>query len=113
MRYLCGAAALLALVLDPAARGADLKSVKRTIARVPVNQTKSPRYCLHVFVPDAKFRVCLVLDGENLYVDRNGNGDLTEPGERVKVPSPVNLTEPDGTTHTALVGRRRANGLWL
>lgn len=113
MRYLCGAAVLLALVLDPAARGADLKSVKRTIAREPVYQTKSPRYGLLVFGPEAKFRFWLIRDGENLYVDRNGNGDLTEPGKRVKLPSAVNLTEPDGTTHTALVGRRPANGLWL
>jgi hypothetical protein len=27
--------------------------------------------------------VWLVLDGETLYVDRNANGDLTEPGEKV------------------------------
>ncbi len=40
-------------------------------------------------------RVWLVLDGDALYVDRNGNGDLTEPGEKVQLaksyPSPNSL----------------------
>jgi hypothetical protein len=36
-----------------------------------------------VFGPEAKTRVWLVLDGDTLYVDRNGNSDLTEPGEKV------------------------------
>src|SRR5262249_4307689 len=44
-----------------------------------------PRYCLLVFGPEAKTRVWLVLDGDVLYVDRNGNGDLTEAGERMAV----------------------------
>jgi hypothetical protein len=39
-----------------------------------------------VFGPEAKTRVWLVLDGDVLYVDRNGNGDLTEDGERVPLP---------------------------
>jgi len=62
---------------------ADLAKVPRTIAKEPDYQTKAPRYCLLVFGPEAKFRVWLVQDGDVLYVDRNGNGDLTEPGERV------------------------------
>jgi hypothetical protein len=62
---------------------ADLAKVARTIAKEPVYQTKDPRYCLLVFGPEAKFRVWLVQDGDALYVDRNGNGDLTESGERV------------------------------
>src|SRR5262249_20675170 len=33
--------------------------------------------------PEAKTRMWVVLDGDVLYVDRNGNGDLTEEGERV------------------------------
>jgi hypothetical protein len=49
----------------------------------PPYQTKAPRYCLAVFGPRAELRVWLVLDGRALYADRNGNGDLTEPGERV------------------------------
>lgn len=61
----------------------DLVAVKRAIAREPVYESKTPRYCLLVFGPDAADRVWLVHDGDNLYVDRNGNGDLTEPGEKV------------------------------
>ena len=36
--------------------------------------------------PQAKARVWLVLDGDILYVDRNGNGDLTDEGEKIKLP---------------------------
>jgi len=40
-----------------------------------------------VFGPQRKHRVWLVLDGDMLYVDKNGNGDLTEEGKRIKVPA--------------------------
>jgi hypothetical protein len=36
-----------------------------------------------VFGPEAKTRVWLAFDGDDLYIDRNGNRDLTEPGERL------------------------------
>ena len=63
--------------------GADLTKVDRTIAKEPTYKTK-PKYGLVVFGPEAKTRVWLVLDGDVLYVDRNGNGDLTEAAERFK-----------------------------
>ena len=44
---------------------------------------QNPQYCLLAFGPEAKVRVWLVVDGDVLYVDRNGNGDLTEPGKRI------------------------------
>ena len=72
---------LLALWAAPAS-AADLSKVDRTIGKEPAYTTKTPRYCLLVFGPEAKARVWVVLDGETLYVDRNGNGDLTEPGKR-------------------------------
>jgi hypothetical protein len=62
---------------------ADLSQIDRSIAKEPAYQTQDPRYCLLVFGPEAKFRAWLVQDGDVLYVDRNGNGDLTEEGERV------------------------------
>jgi hypothetical protein len=65
--------------------GVDLTKIDRRIAREPAYQSKSPRYCLLVFGPEARTRVWLVLDGEVLYIDRNGNGDLTEEGKQVKV----------------------------
>lgn len=42
-----------------------------------------PAYLLLHFGKDAT-PVWMVRDGETLYVDHNGNGDLTEPGERLE-----------------------------
>ena len=72
---------------------ADLGKIERTIRKEPAYQTKSPKYCLLVFGPDAKTKVWLVLDGDTLYVDRNCNGDLTEEGERVELPR---FEKPEG-----------------
>jgi hypothetical protein len=73
--------ALAGWLAVPAA-AADLSKIDRTIPKEPI-YSGSPRYCLLVFGPQAKDRVWLVQDGDTLYVDRNGNGDLTEPGEKV------------------------------
>jgi hypothetical protein len=62
----------------------DLSQIDRTIGKEPAYRTRSPTYCLLLFGPEAKTRVWLVHDGDRLYVDRNGNGDLTEEGEEVK-----------------------------
>jgi hypothetical protein len=71
--------------------GADLTKIDRKIAKEPAYQNK-PKYCLIVFGPEAKFRVWLVRDGDVLYVDKNGNGDLTEDGERKQTDgSPLTL----------------------
>jgi hypothetical protein len=73
---------LAALLLWPAlASAADLSKVDRTIKKEPVYKGK-PRYCLLAFGPGARAKVWVVLDGTDVYVDRNGNGDLTEAGER-------------------------------
>jgi hypothetical protein len=65
-----------------AASGADLSKIERTIAKEPAYQSK-PRYCLLVFGPEAKPRVWLALDGDVLYVDRNGNGSLVDKEEQI------------------------------
>ena len=63
--------------------------------REPVYQSKAPRYGLLALGRDGATRVWLVFDSvpdplqpgkhkDYLYVDRNGNGDLTESGERVE-----------------------------
>ena len=57
---------------------ADLAKIDRTIKAEP-KYSGQPRYCLLVIGSDAKHRVWIVQDGDTLYVDRNGNGDLTEP----------------------------------
>jgi hypothetical protein len=102
---LWSALALLAVSSAPSS-AADLANIERTIAKEPAYKGK-PRYGLLVFGPRATFRVWLVIDGDTLYVDRNGNGDLTEPGEAVaRLPEGWfrvgTLTEPDGTRHTDL-----------
>jgi hypothetical protein len=63
---------------------ADLTKIDRTITKEP-KYASQPLYALLVFGPEAAKRVWLVLDGEVLYVDRNGNGNLTEANERVEL----------------------------
>jgi hypothetical protein len=101
----------LAFGLPEQAPPADLAKVERAIRKEPAYMTKDPRYCLLVFGPKADYRVWLVLDGNRLYVDRNGNGDLTEAGkstgpqQRNTAPcsfEPVTLLEPDGKTEEKL-----------
>ena len=75
------AVAALGVCVPPAA-AIDYSKIDRTLAREPAYRS-APRYCLLLFGPEAKFRVWLVLDGDVLYVDRNGNRDLTERGKRV------------------------------
>jgi hypothetical protein len=84
MRIKCLLAALawLALGLAPAA-AVDLTKIDRHIAREPAYQTNLPKYCLLVFGPEARTHVWCVLDGEVLYIDRNGNRDLAEADKRV------------------------------
>ena len=75
---------LVLLLAVGSAAAADLHHINRTIAREPAYKSKAVKYALLVFGPDAGTRVWLVLDGDTLYVDRNGNGDLTEPGKKVQ-----------------------------
>ncbi|MBI3410878.1 MAG: hypothetical protein HY040_21290 [Planctomycetes bacterium] len=73
---------VLLLAACGVATAGDLSKVDRTILKEP-KYTGKPKYCLLVFGAEAKHRVWLVQDGDTLYVDRNGNGDLTEVGEKV------------------------------
>src|SRR5262249_6713346 len=67
---------------------------------------KAPKYCLLVFGLQADRRLWLVLDGDTLFVDTNGNGDLTEAGKKVKVETlgretsfeEVDVLDRDGVT---------------
>lgn len=98
------------LMLAPPVRAADLAKIERKLAKEPVYQGKAPRYCLLVFGPEAKTRVWLVQDGDTLYVDRDGNGDLTGERKRIAVKNKadgyrtfetIDITV-DGLTHTGL-----------
>jgi hypothetical protein len=69
--------------MTSSAEAVDLTKIERSIRKEPVYQSKNPQYCLLAFGTEANVRVWLVMDGDVLYLDRNGNGDLTEPGERI------------------------------
>jgi len=96
---------------------AALDKLDRTIKKEP-KYAGTPRYLLLAFGPEAQFLVWVVLDGTTVYVDRNGNGDLTDDGEKFDQPnavlknpigefggvlySGIELTEPTETKHTNL-----------
>ncbi|MCS6977486.1 MAG: hypothetical protein NZM31_10830 [Gemmatales bacterium] len=61
----------------------DLSKIERRIGKEPAYQGK-PGYLLLVFGPEAKHKAWLVLDGNTLYVDRFGTGDLDRPECRVE-----------------------------
>lgn len=72
------------LITCSLAGAADLTKIDRTVAKEPAYKTH-PKYCLLVFGPEPKNRFWLVQDGDTLYVDRNGNGDLTAPDKRAQL----------------------------
>jgi hypothetical protein len=69
--------------LSPVVFAADLARMERPPLKKEPAYHDKPRYCLLVFGPEAATRVWLVQVGNTLYVDRNGNGDLTEPNKKV------------------------------
>ncbi len=85
----------LLTTMPTAAAAGDPPKPDRTLGKQPDYQTKAPRYGLLVFGPEGKDRVWLVQDGDALYVDRNGNGDLTDPGEKVAAEKPKGAYVPD------------------
>src|SRR4051812_35843558 len=80
---------LLAVMAVTAPVGAtDLTKIDRTIKKEPAYEVK-PKYCLLVFGPEAKTRVWLILDGDTLFLGRDG--DL----RKVKLP-PLKAEEKEG-----------------
>ena len=75
MRTLACLSALL-LASGSGTWAADLAKIDRTIHHELAYQSKAPKYCLLVFGPAAQTKVWLVVDGDTLYVDETGNGDL-------------------------------------
>src|SRR5437667_8390513 len=89
---------------------AETPRMDRAIKKEPVYQTRTPKYGLLVFGPEGKDRVWLVRDGDTLYVDRNGNGDLTESGEKVAAEKePGRDSEGDGYSFD--VGKLTVGGM--
>lgn len=73
-----------ALTTDPP--GAAVRQAKEPKYR------STPRYCSLAFGPAANEQFLVVLDGTDLYLDRNANGDLTETGE-ILVARPRSLNQ--------------------
>ena len=84
MRTTIGTACVAFCVLVSLLRAVELDKIERTTPKVPAFTAKQQGYCLLVFGPEAQKRVWIVQDGPVLYVDRNSNGDLTEPDERIE-----------------------------
>ena len=63
--------------------------LERKIAKEP-KYTGTPYYLMLAFDAEGKERSWMVLDGETLYVDLNGNGDLTDDGGPIKKDTPTN-----------------------
>lgn len=97
MRPAFCACALVFLALSlrtlPAAEMPDLARVDRAIQKEPAYIARKPLYGLALFGLQAEKRVWLVLDKSKpdaptydvLHIDRNADGDLTGPGERIEV----------------------------
>jgi hypothetical protein len=84
----------------------DLDKIDRPLVKEAAYQSKNPKYALLVFGPETRTRIWFVLDGTALYVDRNGNGDLTEAGEKVSgTKGSQAILEED--VHTFAVGELR------
>jgi len=89
---------------------ADTFPAPRKIEKEPAYQTKTPRYGRLVFGKEGKDQVWIVHDGDLLYVDRNGNGDLTDPGERIERQKPRKGFE-EAPSRTFEIGEIRLGGL--
>jgi hypothetical protein len=74
---------------------ADQPKIDRTIAKEPTYHGK-PQYGLLAFGAQGRDRTWLVRDGKVLYVDRKGNGDLTDPRNRVPATKSLGDPEEDG-----------------
>jgi hypothetical protein len=61
-----------------------LEKIDRTIVKEPTYE-KSPLYCVLVFGANPKMRIWVAVSGDALYVDLNGNGDLTDKGEAFRL----------------------------
>src|SRR5205814_106845 len=101
--------ARLALAIATCCLFAEAASGAKPMAE-PAYHTKAPTYCLLAFGPTAKEQVWLVRDGDVLYVDRNGNGNLTEAGKRVSAEKKPD-SNPEEERYVFEAGELSVNGL--
>jgi hypothetical protein len=80
----------------------DYGEVPRPLLQEPDYRADSPEYALLLFGPRADLRVWMVLDRDAVYLDRNGDGDLTQDGERFASSDDcrnVTIKSPDGARY--------------
>jgi hypothetical protein len=92
----------LAAVAAPATRAEGPGTKLPPINKEPAYRSKAPTYFLLVLGAEAKTKVWLVLDGDDLYIDRNANGNLTEDGEKVACKGKMEVA--DGVVHVYQAG---------
>jgi hypothetical protein len=100
MRWMITLGCLFLLTAGPAT-AIDYDKVERELTKEPTYQARKQWYALLLFGPEARLKVWVVLDGETLYIDRNGDGDLTGPGERFAREGDLKdleIADPDGKT---------------
>ena len=99
---------LCALALGAAPpRALDYGRIDRTLVKEPAYQSRAPLYGVLLFGREARLRVWVVADGNTIYLDRNGDGDLTGKDERFAGPADwrnVELADPDGKTRYRIEG---------
>src|SRR5262245_1677284 len=99
--------AMLLAALGLMAPAIDYAKIDRKIGKEPAYRTGRPLYALLLFGREAKLRAWAVLDGKVLYLDRNGDGDLTGKDERFATLEDcknVTLADPDGKTRYVIAG---------
>ncbi len=90
-------AALILLVLGGFAVAADLAEIERSLAKEPRYESDQPGYVLLAFGSKATTRVWLVVDDDVVYLDRNGNNDLTDLDEKIRVAEVRQLTSANAS----------------
>src|SRR5438270_2568851 len=83
LRFASAAFVALLFAAGPAA-AVDFATIDRRIVKEPAYRSP-PLYGLALIGPGATTRVWMALDGERLYVDKNGNGDLTDDGPPAEI----------------------------
>lgn len=90
-----------------------LAEIERTLVKEPAYNGQ-PKYCLLILDKGLRAKVWMIEDGQRLFLDSNGNGDLTDDGGPIalgKEPEPSTvlgyakdlITTPDGGRHTKFV----------
>jgi len=79
---IAAASAAVSFAFAAAFGGDEMPEFPKRIAKEPAYTAATQYYALFVLGHAGDTRVWMVADGDRLYVDSNGNGDLTDPGER-------------------------------